>query len=55
MEAWSAELGAISFAESLSLMDLLLLTGLVDDRRVSQELTNQLAEIEKRVEQLERH
>jgi hypothetical protein len=27
VEAWSAEMGAISYAESISLMDLLLLTG----------------------------
>jgi hypothetical protein len=55
VEAWSAELGAISYAESLSLMDLILLTGLVDDRRVSQELLGRLTEIEKRIEQLEQH
>ena len=55
VEAWSAELGAISFAESLSLMDLLLLTGLVDDRRVSQELVSRMTDVEKRIEQLEHH
>jgi hypothetical protein len=32
VEAWSSELGAISYAESLSLMDLILLTGEVDNR-----------------------
>jgi hypothetical protein len=53
VEAWSAELGAISYAESLSLMDLILLTGLVDDRRVSDELGSRLTEIERRLSQLE--
>jgi hypothetical protein len=52
-EAWSAELGAITYAESLSLMDLLLLTGLVEDRRISEELSSRLAEMEGRVEKLE--
>ena len=32
VEAWSSELGAISYAESFSLMDLILLTGEVDNR-----------------------
>ena len=53
VEAWSAELGAISYAESLSLMDLILLTGLVDDRRVSDELGSRLTEFERRLSQLE--
>jgi len=53
VEAWSAELGAISFAESISLMGLILLTGLVDDRRVSEELNARLATIETRLSNLE--
>jgi hypothetical protein len=53
VEAWSAELGAISYAESLSLMDLILLTGIVDDRRVSEELTTRLSTIETRLTRLE--
>jgi hypothetical protein len=53
VEAWSAELGAISYAESLSLMDLILLTGLVDDRRVSEELSSRLATIETRLNRIE--
>jgi hypothetical protein len=52
-EAWSAELGAITYAESLSLMDLILLTGLVGDRRISEELSSRLAEMESRIEKLE--
>jgi hypothetical protein len=53
VEAWSAELGAISYAESLSLMDLILLTGLVDDRRVSEELSTRITTIESRLNRLE--
>jgi RecA/RadA recombinase len=53
VEAWSQELGAISYAESLSLMDLILLTGLVDDRRVSEELNTRITSIEDRLSRLE--
>lgn len=52
VEAWSAEMGAISYAESISLMDLLLLTGAVDDRRASEELSLRLSELEKRADKL---
>jgi hypothetical protein len=31
VEAWSSELGAINYAESMGLMDLILLTGEVDN------------------------
>ncbi len=53
VEAWSAELGVISYAESLSLMDLILFTGLVDDRRVSEELSSRITGIERRLAHLE--
>ena len=52
VEAWSAELGAISYAESMSLMDLLLLTGVVDDRRVTEELSLRISELERRLEKI---
>ena len=52
VEAWSAEMGAISYAESISLMDLLLLTGAVDNRRVNEELILRISEIEKRIDAL---
>ena len=53
VEAWSAEMGAISFAESFSLMDLLLLTGAVDNRRVNDSLTILALEVERRLASLE--
>lgn len=54
VEAWSAEMGAISYAESISLMDLLLLTGAVDNRRRSEEIALRLRELEERTERLAR-
>ena len=53
VEAWSQELGAVTYAESLSMLDLLLLTGLVDDRRVSEELIDRVTEVERRLSSLE--
>jgi hypothetical protein len=52
VEAWSAELGAISYAESMSLMDLLLLTGVVDNRRRTEELSLRISELEKRLQKI---
>ncbi len=52
VEAWSAELGAISYAESFTLMDLLLLTGVIEDRRVTDELSHRLSDLERRVDEL---
>jgi hypothetical protein len=49
---YGAELGAISYAESISLMDLLLLTGAVDNRRFNEELCLRLTELEKRADKL---
>ena len=54
VEAWSAEMGAISYAESLSLMDLLLLTGEVDNRMVLNELLSQLDCLENRLKKRDR-
>ena len=52
VEAWSAELGAISYAESFTLMDLLLLTGVIEDRRVAEELSLRISELERRADKL---
>jgi hypothetical protein len=52
VKAWSEEFGAISYAESLSLTDLLLLTGAVDNRGASEEISCRLSELEKRLESL---
>ncbi|MBN1682698.1 hypothetical protein JW865_04005 [Candidatus Bathyarchaeota archaeon] len=46
VEAWSSEMGAITYAESVSLFDLLLLTATVDNRRVIEELSEKLRRFE---------
>ncbi len=47
--AWSSELGAISYAESLSLMDLILLTGEVDNRAFLEALRLKLDDLDARL------
>ena len=49
VEAWSSELGAISYAESLSLMDLILLTGEVDNRAYLEALRLKLDNLDSRL------
>ena len=53
VEVWSAEMGAISYAESFSLMDLLWLTGVIDNRRVHEELSIRVLELERRLSSIE--
>ena len=53
VEAWSSELGAISYSESLSLMDLILLTGEVDNRTFIEALKIKLDIIEARLGKIE--
>jgi hypothetical protein len=53
VEAWSSELGAISYAESLSLMDLILLTGEVDNRAFLEALRLKLDRIDTRLSEAE--
>jgi hypothetical protein len=48
VEAWSAELGAITFAESISMFDLMLLTASVLNYRFLESLEERLGRIEKR-------
>ncbi len=49
VEAWSSELGAISYAESLNLMDLILLTGEVDNRAFLEALKLKLDNLDARL------
>jgi hypothetical protein len=53
VEAWSSEMGAISYAESLSLMDLLILTGEVDNRAFTEALKTKLDAIEAKLDKIE--
>lgn len=50
VEAWSSELGAITYAESMKLQDLLLLVALVDNRRIIKENKERQIELGKAVE-----
>ena len=59
VKAWSSELGAISYAETIPLMDLILLTGEIDNRAFLESLKlrldnldAKLCEAEKRVEKV---
>jgi hypothetical protein len=52
VEAWSSELGAINYAESLTLNDLLLLTGAVDNRAFTESLRSRLDSVEVRLNAL---
>ncbi len=52
VRAWSSELGAISYAESMALTDLLLLTGAVDNRAFTESLKLRLDAIEDRLKAL---
>jgi hypothetical protein len=53
VEAWSSELGAISYAESLSLMDLILLTSEVDNRTFLEALRLKLDNLDARLKEAE--
>ena len=44
---WSSEMGAITYAESISLFDLMLLTAVVEERRMIMELTEKIETAEK--------
>ena len=50
VEAWSAELGAITFAESVPMFDLMLLTAVVENYRLLENLEKRLSRSEKRGE-----
>ncbi len=52
--AWSAELGAVSFAESMKLLDLLLLVSAVDNRSVAESLRREVHTIDERISIVER-
>jgi len=49
VEAWSSELGAVTYAESIRMLDLMLLTAAVENRRLIQDLHNRLDAQEKQV------
>jgi len=53
--AWSAELGAMSFAESVKLLDLLLLVAAVENRSQCEKLLKKIQVMDNRIASLEEH
>ena len=53
VEAWSSELGAISYAESSSIMDLILLTGEVDNRTFLETMRLRLNDLDRMLNEAE--
>lgn len=53
VEAWSAELGAMSFAESLKLLDLLFLVFVVDNRSHLEGLRGDLQNLDEKTVRIE--
>jgi hypothetical protein len=53
VRAWSEEAATYTYAESFKLIDLVILTGLVDDRRIYEELVSRVAGIGDRLATLE--
>ena len=51
--AWSAELGAMSFAESVKLLDLLFLVAVVENRSFSESLSARIRSLEERIRRVE--
>jgi hypothetical protein len=49
----NADLSAFTYTDSLGLMDLILPTGVVNDRKVAEKLSRRLSDIERRIMRLE--
>ena len=55
VEAWSAELGAVSFAETVKLLDLLFLVSVVENRSVGEALKHRVKNLDERITRIEDH
>jgi hypothetical protein len=53
VEVWSSEMGAISYVESLSLIDLLLLSSAVDNRASIESLRKRIDNLDPKLTQTE--
>jgi hypothetical protein len=53
IEAWSAELGAVSFAETVKLLDLLFLVSVVENRSVGEALRRRVESLDERMTRIE--
>jgi RecA/RadA recombinase len=52
LEAWASELGAMSYAESFKLMDLMLIVSILENRRLLEEVLERLDLYEERLRRL---
>jgi hypothetical protein len=53
VQAWSDELGAMSFAESFKMLDLMLLISTLENRSMLEKITRQLESLDRRITRLE--
>lgn len=52
VKAWSSELGAMSYARIPAALDAMLLTGVVDNRKLIMELQKQVKTLESKLQRL---
>lgn len=53
VEAWGSEQGAMSYANIPSVLDVMLLTAVIDNRKRIEEFADQLSEVLSRLEELQ--
>ena len=53
IETWGEELGAMSYAESFKMIDLILLVSVIENRKLHEEVKRKLQVVESRLERLE--
>ncbi len=54
LEAWTAELGSMSYAESFKMLDLILLVSVLENRSLHEDVKRRLQALESRLNRLER-
>lgn len=52
LRAWSSEQGAMSYAKVPTVLDIMLLTGLIDNRKLIEELSDRFGFLESKVKKL---
>ena len=52
LRVWGSELGAMSYARIPTVLDVMLLTGLIDNRKLIVTLSNQLEILESKIKKL---
>lgn len=52
VEAWSGELGAMSYAETMKMLDLMLLVATLDNRNEIEELRDTVQRLDRRLDKL---